>query len=469
MMMQRLSDQRGVAAITILMVTVVLALAGSVVAFTATAELEIGGRERRAEEAFVGAEAGLDVASTYFDSVDATIGQLGTAPAFCLNNPVVDDAVEYRHPDPAMNNAICGIEITSPQNGDWFKPPNGKPFIDYKVLSRSQEGRTVTRALSSTYRVVAWEVPFGMFINGNVDFNGAPQLLRESLLVNGVVTSREKLDTDWDEDGLFDDPDLGWEFHKDRITSDPDPDMCLDGSTGQMVGCAAVFSNFQIYEKNQQKTSDEIHSSSPSPYPHDRDSHQQKIVNGVAQPVVTLPDSDVLEAMPHLKQVAQAQGNYFDVKDGSGKTELFQPGDVGAPAKEFAENVVVYIDADADDTVKWKVDLIPGSTSSDMLHTYPDGVRAGPASGILVVRGGDLQLENGGYWSGAIFVPEGEFRILGSVTCVCTIYAKGFSAQGGGSTIELTPEWFQNLHPGLVNVSRRSFSECEPFQASQLC
>ncbi|MGH2650931.1 MAG: pilus assembly PilX N-terminal domain-containing protein, partial [Actinomycetota bacterium] len=96
MMMQRLNDQRGVAAITILMVTVVLALAGSVVAFTATAELEIGGRERRAEEAFVGAEAGLDVASSYFDSVDATIEELGSDPAFCLNNPVVDDAVEYR-------------------------------------------------------------------------------------------------------------------------------------------------------------------------------------------------------------------------------------------------------------------------------------------------------------------------------------------------------------------------------------
>jgi hypothetical protein len=472
MMMQRLSDQRGVAAITILMVTVVLALAGSVVAFTATAELEIGGRERRAEEAFVGAEAGLDVASTYFDSVDATIGQLGTDPAFCLNNPVVDDAVEYRHPT-LTGAPLCGVEITSPHDGNWFHPATGVPFIDYKVLSRSQEGRTVTRVLSSTYRVVAREIPFGMFINGNVDFNGAPQLLRESLLVNGVVTSREKLDTDWNNDDQFDDPDLGWAFHKDRITSDPDPAQdCFNDTINppQNVGCAAVFSNFQIYEKNQQQLSDEIHSTSPSPYPHDRDfAHQAKIVNGVAQPVVTLPDSDVLEAMPHLKQVAQAQGNYFDIRNGSGGNTVYQPGDVGAPAKEFAENVVVYIDADADDTVKWKVDLIPGSTSSDMLHTYPDGVRAGPASGILVVRGGDLQLENGGYWSGAIFVPEGEFRILGSVTCVCTIYAKGFSAQGGGSTIELTPEWFQNLHPGLVNVSRRSFSECEPFQASQLC
>jgi len=468
MMMQRLGGERGVAAITILMVTVVLALAGSVVAFTATAELEIGGRERRAEEAFVGAEAGLDVASSYFDSVDATIEELGSDPAFCLNNPVVDDTVEYQHPTLA-GSPLCGIEITSPQNGTWFTPPNGKPFIDYKVLSRSQEGRTVNRVLASTYRVVAREIPFGMFVNGNVDLNGTPTLLRESLLVNGVVTSREKLDMDWNNNNTFDDPDLGWVFHKDRISSDPDPDLCLDGVSGQMVGCAAVFANFQIYEKNQQKTSDEIHSSSPSPYPHDRDSHQAKIVNGVAQPVVTLPSSDVLEAMPHLKQVAQGQGTYYDLRNGSGGNTVFQPGDIGAPAKEFAENAVVYIDADASDTIKWKVSLIPFSTGSDMLHTYPDGVRRGPASGILVVRGGQLQLESGDVWSGAIFVPENQFRILGGVECTCTIYAEGFSAQGGNSMIQLTPEWFQNLPAGLVNVTRRSFSECEPFQASQLC
>ncbi|MGH2765238.1 MAG: pilus assembly PilX N-terminal domain-containing protein [Actinomycetota bacterium] len=456
------------AAITILMVTVVLALAGSVVAFTATAELEIGARERRAEEAFAGSEAGLDLASSYFDSVDATIEELGSAPAFCLNNPIVVDTVEFRHPT-LPGSPICGVQITSPQNGNWFTPPTGAPFIEYKVLSRAQEGNTVTRVLSSTYRVVAREVPFGMFVNGNVDLNGNPTLLRESLLVNGVVTSREKLDMDWNFNNTFDDPDLGWVFHKDRIASDPDPAMCLDGSTGQMVGCAAVFSNFQIYEKNQQNASDEIHSSSPSPYPHDRDSHQTKIVNGEALPVVTLPNSDVLEAMPHLKQVAEAQGNYFNIKDGSGGTTVYQPGDVGAPAKEFAENVVIYIDADEADTIKWKVDLIPGSASSDMLHTYPDGQRLGPASGIIVVRGGDLQFESGMYWSGAVFAPENEFRILGGVTCICTIYAEGFSAQGGNSNIELTPEWFQNLPAGLVNVSRRSFSECEPFQTSQLC
>jgi hypothetical protein len=468
MTMQRFTDERGVAAITILMVTVVLALAGSVVAFTATAELEIGGRERRAEQAFVAAEAGLDVAASYFDTVDPTIQELGSAPAFCLNNPVVADSVEYRHPT-LTGNPICGIQITSPQNGTWFTPPSGKPFIEYKVLSRAQQGRTVNRALSSTYRVVAREVPFGMFINGNVDLNGTPKLMRESLLVNGVVTSREKLNMDWNSNNTFDDPDLGWVFHKDRISSNPDPAMCFDASTNKMVGCAAVFSNFQIYEKNQQKASDEIHSTGTPPYPHDRDSHQAKIVNNVAQPVVTLPNSDVLEAMPHLKQLAQAQGNYINIKNGSGNTVTYQPADVGAPAKEFAKNAVVYIDADAGDTVKWKVSLIPGSTSSDMRHTYPDGVRRGPASGILVVRGGELQLESGDMWSGAIFVPENQFRILGGVQCTCTIYAQGFSAQGGNSQIQLTPEWFQNLPAGLVNVTRRSFSECEPFQTSQLC
>jgi hypothetical protein len=474
-MMQRLKDERGVAAITILLVTLVLALAGAAVAFTATSELEIGARERRAEEAFVGAEAGLDLAASYFDSVDATIEELQSVPAFCLNSPFVDDAVEYRHPS-LPGNPICGMEITSPQNGMWSTTGGSKPFIEYKVVSRAQEGRSVNRILAARYRVVAAEVPFGMFINGNVDLNGAPTLTRESLLVNGVVTSREKILTDWNGNNQFDDPDLGWVFHQDKIASNPDPDLCFDASTNQMVGCAGVYANFQIYEKNQQKASDETHSPCTSAcnpvgtkYPRDRDSHQAKIVNNVAQPVVTLPTNDVLEAMPHLKQVAQSQSLYLNFKDGSANTITLQPGDIGAPGAEFAENVVVYIDADAGDTIKWKVTLIPGSTSSNMLHTYPDGVRRGPASGILVVRGGQLQLESGDVWSGAIFVPENQFRILGGVTCTCTIYANGFSAQGGNSTVQLTPEWFQNLPAALTRVNRLSFAECEPYQPSALC
>jgi len=466
--MQRLSEQRGVAAITVLMVTLVLASAAAVVAFTATAELEIGGRERRAEDAFAASEGGLDMAANYFGTVSATWdAATKAAGADCLNNPLVADAVEYVHP---TLGEVCGVEITSPQNGSFVTPPTGKPFLQYDVLSRAQVGSSVSRALSSRYQIVARDVPYGMFVNGNVDLNGTPTLLRESLLVNGVVTSREKLSMDWNANNQFDDPDLGWVFHKDRISSDPDPDMCFDASTGTNVGCAGVYSNFQIYQKNQQKASDEIHATSPSPYPRDRDSHQAKVINNVAQPVVTLPTIDVLEAMPHLKSVAEAQDLYFNYKDGSSNTITIQPGDIGAPAREFTKHVVVYIDADAGDTIKWKVTLIPGSTSSDMLYTDPvSGLRVGPASGILVVRGGQLELESGDVWSGAIFVPENQFRILGGVDCTCTIYASSFSAQGGNSSIQLTPAWFQNLPAALTRVTRQSFAECEPFQSSALC
>jgi hypothetical protein len=86
-----------------------------------------------------------------------------------------------------------------------------------------------------------------------------------------------------------------------------------------------------------------------------------------------------------------------------------------------------------------------------------------------VVRGGALRLESNTLWSGAIFAPEGEFRILGGAVCTCTIYAQAFSAQGGNSTIQLVPDWFNRLPAGLVSVRRTSFFECEPFQDSVVC
>ena len=466
MILQRLREERGVAALTVMLVTSVLAAAGAVVAFTATAELEIAGRDRRAEDAFAAAEAGLDQAATHF-SVQATWSRTRTFE--CLNNPLVADSAEYREP---TNNQVCGVRITSPSNGRIVRPATGRPFVEYTVVSRAKEGRTVTRTLAGRFRVEALNIPFGMFVNGNVDLNGTPKLMRESLLVTGTVTSREKLSTDANGDRLFNDADLAWEFHRDLITSDPAPTMCSDG-TGQ-VGCAGVFSNVQIYEKNEQNGV-EIHTQSSDPslsaYPIDRDYvHQGLVVNGVKQPVVRIPADDILEQMPLLKQQAGIQGLYLNYRNGKNENVVIQPNDLGAAAREFSRQVVVYIDADAGDSIGWKVNLIPGSTSSDIRFTDPDTAqRVGPDAGIIVVRGGSMRLEANTQWSGALFVPESTLRILGGAVCTCTIYAQGFTAEGGNSTVQLTPEWFTRVPGGLFDVRRLVFLECEPFQQSAVC
>lgn len=464
--MKWINEERGIAAITVLLVTFVMAISGAVVLFSATTELETAARDTRAEGAFATSEAGLDLGAAHIFS-NPTFGEADQTET-CLDNPLVPPGAGYSCAgDPE-------IEITSPSNGRFVYPLNGRPFIEYRVISRSKEGETVTRTLGATYRVEALELPFGMFVNGAVDLNGNPTLFRESLLVNGPVTSREKVLTDFNANNQFDDPDLGWRFHKDRIQSTPDPTMCID-ETGASVGCAGVFSNFQIYEQNQQKNQNELHypCSSGCPvsakYPTDRDSHQTKVVNGVPQPVVTIPSDAILEPMEGLKRLAQQQGLYFNYKNGQNNSVIFQPGDIGAPGADFPRNAVIYIDADAGDSMGWKVNLEPGSPDSDMLFTDDTGQRVGIDSGVLIVRGGALRLESNTLWSGAVFAPEGEFRILGGAVCTCTIYAQGFSAQGGNSTIQLTPDWFNRLPAGLVSVRRTSFFECEQYQDSAVC
>ena len=466
MMLTRLRDQRGVAALTVLLVTAVLAVAGSVVAFSATAELEIGARDRRSEQAFTAAEAGLDQAAAHFLR-NPTWPTAQTAQ--CLNNPLVEDAVEYR--DPATN-VVCGVRVTSPTGGQFTVVGGGKPFIEYTAVSRARDSGGVARTVAGGYRIEAQDIPFGMFINGAVDLNGTPLLSKLSLLVNGPVTSRNNLSTDANGNGLFDDPDLGWDFHKDLIRSDPAPDMCTT-STGQQVGCAGVFSNFQIYAKNQERNSDEIHVNSSDPsssaFPRDRDSHQTLVLNNEPQPVVTIPIDDILEPMQDLKQLAEAQALYFNFRNGTSQNIQIQPSDLQTDTREFEKNVVIYIDADAGDTIGWKVSLIPESTSSDIRYTNDAGERVGSWSGVLVLRGGSLRLESNTSWSGAIFAPEGTVRLLGGSSCTCTIYSQGFVAQGGNSTVQLTEEWFTRMPAGLVSVGRTSFQECEPFQASAVC
>jgi hypothetical protein len=467
MIMRKLVGERGIAGVTVLLITAVLAIAGTAVILSATTELNLGARDRRAEQAFTSAEAGIDQAAAHLFR-QPTWSDDRTHE--CLNNPMVVDTVEYTHP---TTGAVCGVLVTSSSNGRFQFPPTGKPFIDYTVASRAQEGRTVTRTLVSTYRLEALSIPFGMFVNGNLDLNGTPAMLRESLLVNGTVTSRNRLSFDWDGDGLFNDPDLGWRFHRDLITSVPVPDQCFDASTGENVGCAAVYANYQIFSRNTTRNSDEIHypcglapcDPVTSSFPHDRDVHQRALDgNGNPIAVVNIPPEGILEPMPELRSLAQGQGLYFNYADGAGGTIVIQPADIGAPAREFEKNTVVYIDADGGDVIKWRPNVIPGSPDSDMLYTNDDGQRVGIDSVVLVVRGGSLHLEAGTAFSGAIFVPEGEFRTLGGNTFTGTIYAQGFTAQGGNSTIELIPEWFDRLPSGFVKVLRTQYLECEPFQ-----
>jgi type II secretory pathway pseudopilin PulG len=468
MIMRKLAGDRGIAGVTVLLITAVLAIAATAVILSATTELNLGARDRRAEQAFTAAEAGLDQAASEFFKQPARDEVQRTAPNNyeCLNNPLVKDAVEYRHP---VGSEICGVYITSPNGGTWNYPVQGKPFIDYDVVSRAQEGRTVNRTLLGSYHIEILTIPYGMFINGPIDLNGTPGLLRESLLVNGYVTTREKLSFDWNKNNQFDDPDLGWRFHKDLITANPAVDTdCFDSSLGQNVGCAGIYANYQIFERNQQKNSDEIHYPCGGPacpasgtYPHDRDVHQSV---GDPPQVVDIPPANILEPMPHLKSLAQGQGLYFNYLDGNADNIQLQPGDINAANRNFEKNVVVYIDADESDDIGWKINLIPEDTTSDMKYLRDDGQRVGSLSGVIVLRGGNLRLEAGTEWSGAIFVPEGTLRLLGGTTFTGTIYAQGFTAQGGNSTVQLIPEWFDRLPAGFVDILRTAYLECEPFQ-----
>ncbi|HYH27806.1 MAG TPA: hypothetical protein VEA19_03395 [Actinomycetota bacterium] len=471
-MFWRLKEERGLAAMTVLLTTSVLAVAGSVVAYSSITELEIGARDRRAEDAFAAAEAGLDLAAARF--VGNPTWASGTTQE-CLDNPLV----------PASAGITCEIKVTSPTNGQLFYPPTGRPRVEYNVLSSAKEGPSVTRNLVGQFRLEVADLPFGFFVDGDMDFGGDAKIFRESILVNGNVTSRERVDFNWVDAitgqtfGPNKAPDLGWRFHRHRIQSNPDPYLCAEVPNGTpTVGCAGVFANFQIYERNIIGVNREIHRNSTNPanqnpttgFPNDRDVHQTRTdANGNGLPIVTLPTDAVLELMDTAKELAKQQGLYLNYKNGNAQTIQLLPSNLGIGANNtgrlFEKNVAVYIEADSSDTIGWKINLVPGNVnSSDIDYIDDAGTRKGSQSGLLVVRGGELHLEANTQWSGSIFVPENDFRLRGENTCTCTIYSKGGSSAGGTSTVQLTPEWFANIPAGFARVIRTGFLECEPFQ-----
>lgn len=475
----RLNPEEGVAAITVLLIIAVTATLGAMVLFAVNQDLGFVRVDSTSARSLALAEGGLDLAAEYL-----FVNQLSASAAVGTNVLTVTNTVA---------DAAKGESGTI----DFVIEKKEAEKADFRVISTAKitraGGSPVVTILKQTMTVDIIDIPFGLFIDGDVQFGGNPKLFNESVLVNGNIERRDQVSFDVDSDGQLDEKDLGWIFHRNFVTAtavggSPAIDFCGEFNyphTGvtETVACSSAFAAGQILTTAQ---GTEIHARTSDPHAAcdkdppaglqagcaaDRDTHQQ---NGSTK-VVTVPGDVMTRHLPALRRVAQSQGLYVDLRNGSNDTVQYNEPDFGTGEgrghKHFDQNLVLFFDAEAGDNVGLKLNLIPGDAQggpapncSFFQEAASEGAEVCSVSGLVVVLGGSLTFASGSYWSGAVYVPSGELTLVGGVTFVGTMYVKGFATSGGNNTVKLESAWFGRIPTGFRQVVRSRWVECESFQ-----
>lgn len=478
-------QDEGIAAITVLLIIAVVGSLGAMVLFAVNQDLGFVRVDSTAARSGDLAEAGLDLAAEYlFINQLSGSGALGSTVTTVSNTAA--DASRFESGTFAF--------ILDDRDED-------KGTVTFRVISEAAIGRPGTSLVRTLLRqsneVTILDLPFGMFVDGNVDFGGNPKLFNMSVLVNGSVTNRDKVSFDQNENGLLDDQDQGWLFHQKFVTATafppevPNPpnvpsfNMCGDffyqniGAT-VTVGCSAVFASGQIFLTGGGAGGTEEHAASLNPFSAcdppanagcaaDRDSHQS-----AGPPVVSVPGDALVPFLPILRRISQQQGLYRDTR-GQGGTVNFNDGDYDAGSgpghKHFQKNLIFFFEGDAGQNIGLKANIIPGDMQgggspdcSFFVSAATEAEEVCADSGLIIVLNANFALASGVYWSGAAYVPQGELKMAGGVTFVGTMFVKKFASSGGSNTLILEPDWFGRIPAGFRQITRSRWAECESFQ-----
>ncbi|MGH9198484.1 MAG: hypothetical protein ACRD1T_22470, partial [Acidimicrobiia bacterium] len=325
------SSEDGIAIVTVLLVIAVVGVFGVLTLSAAREDLRFSTSDTAAEQALDQAEAGLDAAVEYLTlhtvKPTATCVLPSTVNCFKLINPTTGTADIEIALSAKDDVAVPG----DPELGEW---------VEFRVRSTASV-RGTRRTLQQINRVNLLSLPYGLFIRGDLDLKGTPNLKNESILVEGNITGRDHVQFDYAPLGLgVEDQDQGWIYHAGYIASRGGPppcapELCLvpaklpcpaSGVPGFYyahldmtlpVGCAGAFASGTISltgggaaaESREIHTAPEINSwKNPSLasckqsggtgdlFCHqDRDIHQREVgVAGSSQPVVDVPDPLVI-------------------------------------------------------------------------------------------------------------------------------------------------------------------------------
>ncbi|MDX6254316.1 MAG: hypothetical protein QOJ11_650 [Frankiales bacterium] len=417
----------GLAMLTTLFVMVLITGIGAVVVGISTKNLEDSGQDRLAGQALGATEAGVAAGETYLRTGGrALVDSCVAAACTTLDWAQVGTGHQVTPPGaPTGQYFRVWIQVVQA-----FSPPS-QPVGVYDIHSRGYAGpgpgehEVVQRVSLKPY-----EFPVGVFAN-YINAVGSAGVHHESFFTSHDVQGRSHM-TFSPVDGI-----------------DPFYGVYAGVSAVGSVGDAPNSSTPSIHAGG---------ACNPS-YPHDRDSGGSAFTyptvcaikpGGTAETskftAADLAATYGLQAnglsndeYDALKAQAMSDGQYYGPSD----TPFSHPFTAGGAL--IHNNVVVYIDGQ---DVQLGNDLNAYSTA-----------QCGSVSVVLIVRGGNLHVNAGADFTGAMFVPDGTYFGNGHANIYGTLWAQTINKFNGTADFSLLPCWVANMPGSLMTLTPESYNE----------
>lgn len=507
--MRRITDERGVAMVTVLLVAAVLTVTSTTAAFMTIRELGASTDDLKATRALSYAEAGIDrallaIRASRWDWNDMVLA--GCSAGF----PILDSA---------RDTALTGSNILTGSIGSGtyrvvIQRDTGSNACPNPVVAPSPKapqklwitstGRfpAATRRVRQQIEIQKRDLPIGLYAHEAASGGGAGDVTDVSLITPGTIDRREQIKF------------LGFDkFYTigDFFPADSDaalgrwlPDFYTNADRQLPIPAAAHAAGGPITETNNT----EEHTATTTPnctfnrnpgepgqslWDGSQTASTATLTSGCANwtpafpnggtiskrypPTANFqgPDATRLAPTPRLsredyeflKSTAKASGLYCTATTSTNLSNCEGPGT--APNGKTINNgnlpavgnVVVYIDFPASTsnseidspqrTISWQVNNLPLCSTTN---------QAANRNVVVVVRNGSFQVAQGAQLSGAVLVPEGTVSAAGGHTTEGTIIARVLNLSGTG-TFKMTDCWIQNMSGLFLRVTALKWVELD--------
>ncbi|HVF05919.1 MAG TPA: pilus assembly PilX N-terminal domain-containing protein [Frankiaceae bacterium] len=434
-------DDRGVAMVTVLLVTAVLTALGVTVTQVSLSNLGNAGRDRVAGGALGAAEAGVARAISYIHSRNTNA--IACSPT-CATNPWGNKAAPKVVGLPDGRQASVWIETVQP-----FAPPTYKAGT-YKIHSVGAAGPG-KRTLEVTIEVKPMNFPLGIYTTQKLNNGGTAAVFNTTVLSHECIDSRDKM-TFTGMDAYYGIPAAA---HSTKYITKANIQACDN--------------NLNNVWLNDTKAIHRAAVGTCSPeFPYDQDNAPLGGTFPAGSSCLSAPNqyttsslftSEIIKAEPYnylprglkdsdyalLKARAQALGLYFTTNS---------PASTAWPNAAAVPNPVVYFKLNTGEKVTLQGELNSYGWQADAscLLQHP-GL-------VLVVEGGDLQLNSNARISGAVFVPDGNMTYNGGAQVVGTVFAYKLHFTGNAS-VTLNECYTRGTPGGVLDIKPLRFREVD--------
>ena len=434
-------DDRGVAMITVLLVSAVLTALGITVTQVAVSNLTNAGRDRVAGGALGAAEAGVTRAISYINAHNTNA--LSCSPS-CTGNPWGNSTSPQVVSFPDGRQAKVWIEPIQP-----YQPPNYK-VGKYKVHSVGTAGTGPgKRTLEVTIQVRPLPFPLGIFTRNKLNNGGTGAVFNESVLSEACIDNRDKLNFSGI-DAYYGIPAAA---HSASYITTANEQFCNN--------------NLALVRTGDNKA---IHKAATgtcnATFPYDQDNAPLGGTFPAGSSCTTAANQytssslftlDMLKAEPYnylprgltdaqyalLKARAQAAGTYYTT-----------PTPTTWPSAATMSNPVLYFKLTAGQKVTIQTELSSYGWVDD-----PSCTSQHPTI-VVVVEGGDLVLNSNARLAGAVFVPDGQMVYNGGAQLVGTLFAKDLTFSGN-SSVSLNDCYTRATPGGVFDIRPIHFREVD--------